>query len=49
MEGNELIRMRQRTSDYKNKLNVSLEEGRKDVEVENLHIEVTFVKSRDIE
>ena len=31
IEGNKLIRTRQRTSDYKNELNVFLEEGRKDV------------------
>ena len=47
MKGNELVRTRQRTLDYKNKLNTSLEEGRKDVEVENMRIKVSLMRSRD--
>jgi len=46
-EGNELVRTRQCTFDYKNGLNVPFEEGRKYGEVKNMHIKVTVMGSRD--
>ena len=49
VEGNELIRMRQRILDYENELNASLEEGRNDVEVENMRSKITLMRSRDAE